>query len=100
MKAVGVLIGLGVLAAIGGVAYAASNKGVVLRKGEWYMWTDTRGFAPADIVAQYESLGFASIGVVQGADGLVIQGLWTLNDTAWEPPAGISKPQALGKLGA
>lgn len=98
MKAASVVIGLGVIAAIGGVAYAASGNSVRLEKGGVYTWSDKRGYPAADTKAQYESLGFASVSIIEVVGGWMLQGIWTYADTTWNVPEGLSKPQLEGRV--
>ena len=93
MKAGVMLLGLGAVVAIGGVAYAASTSGkVTLKKGGVYTWIDSRGFPAADVKAQYESLGFASVAIMQAEDGWALQAIWTGVPTVWDVPEGLSLP--------
>lgn len=96
MKAAGMLIGLGILGAAG-VAYAvaAGPKGTQLVHGKMYTWIDKRGFAAADVVAQYQSLGFQSVAILEGVGGYALQAIWGGNDTVWELPEGLSDLEQL-----
>jgi hypothetical protein len=92
-KGVAVVVGLGLVAAVGGVAYAMSNKGVSLVHGEAYVWTDSVGY-PTE---QYEALGWQSLSrmVIEG-ERMQWQGVWGGADTVWVTPEGVSTPQLLG----
>lgn len=101
MKPLVVLIGLGVLVG-GGIAIASamSKKEVTLRYGAAYRWRDSRGFSNAELVDQYQSLGFQSVtvnGVRSGTDvteGSYVQGFWGGEDgTVWDVPDGLSTPE-------
>ena len=102
MKALVVLLGVGTLVAAGaGIAYAmSSNRDVTLRKGAVYLWADKRGFSAEATKQKYEALQFASVSIAQGADGLVLQGIWTGKDKqVWDVPDGITVPEFQGYPG-
>lgn len=99
MKAVGLLLGIAGVAAIGGVAYAMSHVKTHLTKGGVYLWGDKRGFDAQATKEQYESLGFASVSIAQGEDGWIVQGIWTLDDTYWDVPKGLTTPEHVGDVG-
>jgi len=97
MKGAAILMGLGILAA-GGVALAMSGKGVTLVKGGVYTWVDKRGFPAADTKAQYESLGFGSVSLIEVVGGWGVQGIWLYDETLWDIPEGLTTPEYEGKV--